>query len=113
MKNSAFVDYILHDLLCDLPNLTARAMFGGYGLYQGNIIFAIVVDDQLYLKVGDENRSLFEKSGSEPFSYTNAQGKKVAMSYWLVPEGVLESRDQLIQWALRSVAVSSARRKKR
>ena len=46
-KNRTFVDRAL-GLLVPLGPVRARAMFGGYGVYQRDTFFAIVVDDTLY-----------------------------------------------------------------
>ena len=43
MTNSGFVDYII-DCLSPYGNISARRMFGGYGLYLNQIIFAIIID---------------------------------------------------------------------
>ena len=36
-------------------------MFGGVGIYAGDLFFALIDDDTLYFKVDDSNRSDFEK----------------------------------------------------
>lgn len=96
-KRSEFVAYIQEMLGLDWPS-TARAMFGGYGLYREGLMCGLVADDTLYLKTDDANRAEFEAAGSEPFVFTAKDGKQMAMSYWLLPESALEDRDELIQW---------------
>ena len=61
-------------------------------------IFAIVVDDTLYFKVGDANRADYEVAGALSFTY-ESRGKRVKISYWRVPDEVLEDEDQLRIWA--------------
>ena len=68
--------------------VTAKRMFGGWGLYRERQIFAIIADDRLYFKVDEHNRPDYEAAGSQPFTY-NAKGKRAVMSYWLVPAHVL------------------------
>jgi len=72
---STFADYVVSDLLADVEGVRARAMFGGYGIYQDSLMFAIIVEDELYYKVSDLNRKDFEARGSEPFTY-QAKGNK-------------------------------------
>ena len=99
-KSSAFVEYVVHDLLSELDGVQSRAMFGGYGIYRNGAIFAIVVDDELYFKVGPANRSEYEEAGSEPFTYRSKNRRKpVAMSYWKVPAHILEDRPEIARWA--------------
>ncbi len=94
-------DYCHHiaDLLGAWGNVVSKAMFGGYGLYRDGQIFAIVADGVLYFKVDAGNRSDYEAVGSGPFTYEAANGKHAVMSYWQVPERVLDDADQLTTWA--------------
>jgi len=96
-KQSDFVLYLL-DLLHDFGSVKAKAMFGGYGIYRGEHIFAIVVDDILYIKADVESRTLFEGKGLSRFSYIK-KGKECFMSYYMVPEEAIENRDELYYWA--------------
>jgi len=42
-------------------------MFGGVGIYAGQLFFALIADDTLYFKVDDSNRSDFERLAMRPF----------------------------------------------
>jgi len=88
----------LRDLLAPWGEVSIRKMFGGLGVYRSGQIFAIVVDDVLYFKVADSNRADYEAYGSEPFVY-EGKHKPVTMSYWQVPESLLEDAERLAQWA--------------
>lgn len=105
-KDKSFHDYIVYDLLGNIPGITSRAMFGGWAIYENGIIFAIIADGQLYFKVGDSNRKMFEQLESRPFVYLKNNGKPITMSYWLVPEEVMEDRERLYDLVDKSVAVS-------
>ena len=72
-------DYIL-DILKPFGAVTARAMFGGHGLYRDGLIFAIIAEDALYFKADKEISTFFETSGSQPFNY-ESRGKIIALSY--------------------------------
>lgn len=96
-KRSEFVDYIQEMLGSQRP-VTARAMFGGFGLYRDGLMCALVADDTLYLKTDDANRADFERADSEAFIFTAKDGKQAAMSYWRLPESALEDADELAQW---------------
>lgn len=87
-------------------------MFGGYGLYADKIFFAIIVDDELYFKA-DEIVSLeYKKLGSFPFTY-NRENKTIALSYWYVPEEVIEDSDLLKEWYNKSLNVSKNKKSKK
>lgn len=106
-KDNSFHDYVVYDLLADIPGILSRAMFGGWGIYKDGVIFAIIVDGQLYFKVGDCNRKDYEKYESESFVYIKGNGKKVSMSYMLLPEEIMENREEIYLWVEAAVDVSN------
>lgn len=103
----------MEELLAHIPGVTSKAMFGGYGVYNDGVIFAIIADDQLYFKVDDSNKAKYEHYDSEPFIYTMPNGTSMAMSYWLLPEEVAQDPEQLEQWVETSVAASRRAKKKK
>ena len=96
---SHFIDFILEILRAWRP-VTARRMFGGHGLYHAGVMFALVADGQLYLKVDDENRGDFVAAGLRPFEY-EAKGRRVALSYYRAPDAMLEEPEVAREWAER------------
>jgi len=58
--------YVLEQLQV-VGTVTAKAMFGGVGLYRDGMFFGLIDDDTVYLKVDDSNRADFERAGSRPF----------------------------------------------
>jgi DNA transformation protein len=111
MKSSnAFRDFAL-DQLSGIRGVRARAMFGGIGIYSGDVFFGLIASDVLYLKVDDTNRAHFEAAGSKTFK--PYPGKPMAMPYYNVPVSVLEDTETLTEWAKASVVVArSAKAKK-
>jgi len=99
MKQNEFVEYVTKDLLAELTGVTSRAMFGGYGIYKDGIIFGMIVDDELYLKVDDTNKKEYQKMGSTPFTYKSKEGKEISMSYWKISGEILEDRERLTDLA--------------
>ena len=89
----------------------ARAMFGGHGIYHEDLMFALIADDVLYLKVDEETRSSFDEAGSVPFVYHGKKGAPVTMSYWEMPAEGFESPEGAQRWA--GLALEAARRAKR
>jgi DNA transformation protein len=97
----------LHDLLAPLGGVRFRRMFGGHGIYQHDLMFAIVGDGALYFKADAASRGAFEAEGCGPFLY-ESRGRTVALSYWQVPERLFDEADELREWAL--VAIGAAQR---
>jgi DNA transformation protein len=102
-----FIAWVI-ELAQPTARVVARAMFGGHGLYADGIIFAIVVDDTLYLKTDGDNRAEFAAQGLEPFVYAGRNGDRTAMSYHRAPEEALENPDAMAHW-LRSAMGASLR----
>jgi len=98
-----FRSFVL-DQLDELGRVTARAMFGGVGLYLDGRFFGIIARDTLYLKVDDGNRSDYERIDMKPFKpYPDRPG---TMQYYAVPIDVLESPLDLAQWARKALAAA-------
>ena len=99
MDKSAFVDFIV-DVLGAWRPVSAKRMFGGHGIYHAGVMFALVADGQLYLKVDDESRGAFEAAGLSPFVY-EAKGRRVSLSYHRAPDAMLDEPELACEWAER------------
>lgn len=109
MPDAFFPEYVLEQLAA-FGGVTARRMFGGNGLFKGGLMFGLIADGALYFKVDDDNRADYVAKKSEPFTY-EARGRKVALSYWFVPEDVIEDSDDLRAWAAKAYAAAVKSRK--
>jgi len=96
VKNE-FVIYLL-DQLGQIGPVKARAMFGGFGIFRGDLMFGLVSQDTLYLKVDHVNLPDFEERGLKPFTYRR-KGRDLAMSYYQAPLEALEEEEELLRWA--------------
>lgn len=104
-----FREFVL-DQLGGLPNLRAKPMFGGVGLYAGDAFFGMMAADLLYFKVDEITRRDYEAEGSTVFApYADPAG--MTMPYFSVPAGVLESAPTVVEWAKKSIAVAKAAKK--
>ena len=113
-RQSEFHEYVVFDLMGHIPGITSRGMFGGYGIYFDGIFFGLIADDTLYFKVDETNQKDYEAEGSKPFHYSRKDKKAITMSYWEVPEKIMENSELLETWVLRSVdAARNSKVKKR
>ncbi len=99
MNKAAFADFVL-EVLTPWRPVTARRMFGGHGVYHAGVMFALIVDGTLYLKVDEESRTDFEAAGLAPFVY-EAKGRRVSLSYYRAPDAMLDEPDVAREWAER------------
>lgn len=111
-RNEGFVQYIVEEVMGDIHGVSSRGMFGGYGLYKDGVIFALIADDVLYFKVDESNRPDYEELDSKPFTYEAKGHKPMVMSYWEVPERVMENSEELALWIEKAVSVSRNSKKK-
>ncbi len=109
-KNDDFVDFVLQHM-GPLGGTRARAMFGGYGIYRGDTIFAIVADDGLYFKADDATRGEFTARGLKPFTY-RARGKNINLQYYEAPPEVFEEPEAMLRWARQAIETSLRAQKK-
>ncbi|MDA7948618.1 MAG: TfoX/Sxy family protein [Hyphomicrobiaceae bacterium] len=101
----------LNDLFAGFSPVSIRSMFGGAGVFHDDVMFALIADDTLYLKVDDVNRDDFESEGMKPFTYTG-KGKPVSMSYWEVPEAAYDDPDLFVEWARKAFAAAQRSKKR-
>jgi DNA transformation protein len=85
-------------------------MFGGAGIYRDGIMFALVSDDEIFLKSDETTSTRFREAGCRPFVYEKG-GRPVEMSYWSVPEEAMDDAEMLKAWA--DLAYQAALRGKR
>ena len=105
MADQSFKAFVL-DQLAALPDIRAKAMFGGHGLYQGERFFGILMDGRLYFKTNQQTASEYLKRGMSPFTYEKSR-QTMTMHYYEVPPEVLEDREQLNAWAREAVRAAS------
>src|SRR5262249_40630565 len=106
MAVSAEYRAFIEDLFEPVFPVRIKAMFGGAGIYAGDIMFAIIADERVYLKADDSTKPDFEAEGSGPFVYVGGDGKKMAMSYYALPERLYDEPDEIKAWALKAVDVA-------
>ncbi len=109
-----FKEY-LAELFEPVAPITVRGMFGGAGVFKetskGRVMFALVIQEVIYLKTGPENVADYEELGLEPFSY-DAKGKPRAIkTLRQMPEVCHDDSDTLKQWAMKAIDAAVAAKK--
>jgi len=85
--------------------VSVRRMFGGAGIYADGVMFGLIADDTLYLKADEKTKRDFEAEGLGPFVYEGG-GRTIAMSYWRIPERLLDDPDEMAAWARTALGVA-------
>jgi DNA transformation protein and related proteins len=104
-RKNEFVSHLL-DLLAPLGDVSARGMFGGWGIYYAGKMFALVAFETFFVKADDISRGEFESLGLSPFVYESSGGKRAVMAYFTVPTEALDSSSLLCEWAEKGIAAA-------
>ncbi|MFL5569504.1 MAG: TfoX/Sxy family protein [Gemmatimonadaceae bacterium] len=109
--SSSFQALVVDQLSRAVHGIRARTMFGGVGLYSGDLFFALIADDTLYFKVDASTRQDYESRRMGPFRPFGDDGG--TMQYYQLPEDVLEDPDSLRVWAEKALAIARQKKRKR
>jgi DNA transformation protein len=100
------------DLFDRLGAVRVRRMFGGAGLYAGEVMFALVDGGRIFLKTDEALRSELAEAGSEAWVYMETKGAKAGLaletSYWSLPDSACDDADEAAEWGRRAIAVAEA-----
>jgi DNA transformation protein len=94
---SEFVAY-LTEVFETFGPISAKRMFGGYGIYRDGLMFGLVADDVLYLKADAKSVARFTNKGLPCFEYMK-QGRPMRISYYAAPEEIFDDPDEARAWA--------------
>ncbi len=86
------------ELMQGLGGVTAKRMFGGFGLFKDELMLAIWLGEQLYFKVDAQTAPDFDALDLPPFTY-EAKGKRASLSYRLSPPQAHDDAEVMLQWA--------------
>ncbi|HET6330626.1 MAG TPA: TfoX/Sxy family protein [Holophagaceae bacterium] len=107
--SASFKAFVLEQLSAVAP-VSARAMFGGVGIYAEGLFFALMDDDRLYFKVDDASRSRYQTAGMGPFD-PYKDGSAIMGGYYELPGDVLEDEDRLPEWMREALTVAAGAKK--
>ncbi len=100
----------IRELFAPFRPVTVRRMFRSAGIFCDGVMFGLISDGTIFLKVDDTCIPDFEREGSRPFTYTRGARGRVELPYWRLPERLYDDPDELAVWAGRALAI--AERKK-
>ncbi len=100
------------DLFSGMGLVEARRMFGGAGLYAGGVMFGLIDNEVIYLKVDEALKAELAAAGARSWIYTERKGPRAGIpqetSYWSLPEPALDDPDEACAWGARALAVAQA-----
>lgn len=112
MAADGFHDFV-RELFAGLGPVQVKRMFGGAGVYADGVMFALLANDVIHLKVDDVMKAELRAEGCGPFIWTPASGpragEQVEMGYWRMPDSALDEPDLAAEWARKALGVAKAK----
>jgi DNA transformation protein len=96
----------LEELYEPMGGVSIRAMFGGLGIFKEAVMFALVVEDTLYLRADEETAGSYAAEDAPQFVYHGMKGRAVAMPYWRLPERLYDEPEEFLAWSEAAFAVA-------
>jgi DNA transformation protein len=94
----------IRELFSAFGPVEVRRLFGGAGIYADGMMFGLVHDGVIYLKVDEESAAAYEREQLEPFSYSRRGERASLTSYRRMPDRLYDDPDELATWARDALA---------
>jgi DNA transformation protein len=101
-----YLTWILEQLE-GLGGVVSRRMFGGVGLYSGELFFGLIDDDTLFFKTDVSNAAEYQARNMPRFMPPSDRPIG-PMGYHQVPADIIEDAEMLVAWARKAVGVAAA-----
>lgn len=105
MTAESFKCYV-EDTLQALGDVCWRRMFGGHGIYCGELFFGILYRGRLYFKTDETSRADYTAHGMSPF---RPNAKQTLKNYYEVPPEIVDDREALVVWARKATRCRKTR----
>ena len=105
VASDGFAEF-LREHLAPLGRVTLRRMFGKSGVFCDGVMFAMVTDNTLYVRVDDHNRATFKEAAAFPPLNYAKKGSTIDLAFWRVPERLFDEPDELVAWARAALAAA-------
>jgi len=112
MAADSFHDFV-RELFAGLGPVQIKRMFGGAGGYIDGVMFLLLGDDLIHIKVDEALKAQLREAGSGPFEWTPKKGPRageaIDLGYWRLPERALDDPDEAVAWGRKALAVARAK----
>jgi DNA transformation protein and related proteins len=105
VASDSFAEF-LREQLAPLGHVSMRRMFGKTGVFCDGVMLGMVTEDTLYFRVDDHNRLTFGEAACFPPLNYQKKGAAIDLSFWRVPERLLDEPDEFVTWARAALAAA-------
>lgn len=92
--------------------IKSRSMFGGFGVFCDDAMFALVVNNSLHLRAGKESEIEFKNIGMTPYTYTK-RNFPVNTKYYVIPDLWWEEPNLLMTYAKKALSIATDNKKEK
>ncbi|MDE1513707.1 MAG: TfoX/Sxy family DNA transformation protein [Vibrio sp.] len=93
-----------------LGRVKSRSMFGGFGIFVDDTMFALVVNDTLHIRADEASIEKFKQQGYAPYVYKK-RGFPVVTKYYALPDNCWSDPASILTEAHTALGVAKAERK--
>ena len=105
VASADFADFLCEQL-APLGRISMRRMFGKTGVFCDGVMLGMVTENTLYFRVDEQNRETFKEAQSAPPLNYRKKGTLIDLSFWRVPERLIDEPDELVVWARSALAAA-------
>ena len=85
-------------LFAQLGKVKSRSMFGGFGIFVDDTMFALAVNSKLHIRTNPVTVATFKKNGFKPYVYKK-RGFPVVTKYFALPEDSWDDSELILNYA--------------
>lgn len=108
----SFHEYV-KELFAGLGPVQIKRMFGGAGGYADGVMFLLLGNDTIHIKVDEALKVELREEGSGPFEWMPQNGPRagetIDLGYWRLPDSALDDPDEAVIWGRKALAVARAK----
>jgi DNA transformation protein and related proteins len=112
MVGNSFHDFV-RELFAGVGRVEVKRMFGGAGAWVDGVMFLLIADDTIHIKVDDALKAELRAEGCGPFVWEPLSGpragEKIDLGYWRLPDSALDDPDEAATWGRKALAVAKAK----
>ena len=106
-ERPAEIDW-LEEVFEGSARITARRMFGGWGIYADALFFALISEDRLWLKADAASDAEWDAAGCARLTFDFGEGKQAgSLNYRLAPDDTLDDPQAMRHWADLALAAAA------
>ena len=112
VASDSFAEF-LREQFSPLGRITFRRMFGKSGVFCDGVMFGMVTDNMLYVRIDDESKAFFQEAAAFPPLNYAKKGFVIDLAFWRVPERLFDEPDELAAWGRAALAAAHRIARKR